>query len=112
MEMIKIIKNEIILYFTNAEFRKVALEEPKKYFPSYFFRDAKRLVKELQPEWLVKATKVGIRPQLISLSEKKLMMDFLVIKEKHSLHVLNAISPAFTSSMAFAKYLVAEYLQS
>lgn len=109
-EMIKIIFNEMVLYCVNPEFRKVALEEPKKYFSSYFYRDAKKLVKELQPEWLTRATKVGIRPQLINLRDKKLMMDFLVIQERHSLHVLNAISPAFTSSMAFAKYLVREYL--
>ena len=108
-EIFKIIKNEITLYFSNAEFRKVALEEPKKYLPSYFFRDAKRLVKELERDWMVRAPKVGIRPQLISLKEKKLMMDFLMIKERHSLHILNAISPAFTSSMAFAKYIVDSY---
>jgi L-2-hydroxyglutarate oxidase len=109
-EMFKIVMSEIILYFSNAEFRKVALEEPKKYLPSYFFRDAKKLVKELERDWMVRAPKVGIRPQLISLKDKKLLMDFLVIKERHSLHVLNAISPAFTSSMAFAKYIVGTYL--
>lgn len=105
-EIFHILRNEITLYFTNAEFRTVALEEPKKYFPSYFFRDAKKLVKTLEPEWLMKTAKAGIRPQLISLREKKLMMDFLVIKERHTLHILNAISPAFTSSMAFAKFVL------
>lgn len=109
-ELFKIIRNEIILYFTNAEFRGVAHEEPKKYLPSYFYRDAKKLVKELHPDWLMKSPKAGIRPQLISLREKKLMMDFLVVKEKHTLHVLNAISPAFTSSMAFAKHIAENYL--
>lgn len=110
-EVFKIISNEIMLYFTNAEFRTVAWDEPKKYIPAYFFRDAKKLVKELQPNWLTKTSKAGIRPQLISLREKKLMMDFLVIKERHSLHILNAISPAFTSSLAFAKYVIDNYLQ-
>lgn len=109
-EMFKIIGNEIVLCFTNAEFRSVALEEPKKYVPKYFYRDAKKLVKALEPEWLTKTSKAGIRPQLISLKEKKLMMDFLVMKERHSLHILNAISPAFTSSMAFSKYIIDKYL--
>lgn len=107
--MWKILWNELMLYCVNPEFRKVALEEPKKYFSKYFFRDAKKLVKELDPSWLTKATKVGIRPQLIHMKEKKLMMDFLVVKDRHSLHILNAISPAFTSSMAFAKYIVENY---
>ncbi|MBV9575120.1 MAG: L-2-hydroxyglutarate oxidase [Gammaproteobacteria bacterium] len=109
-EILKIILNECVLYCMNPEFRKVALEEPKKYFSHYFYRDAKKLVKELQPNWLTRATKVGIRPQLIHLRDKKLLMDFLVVQEKHTLHVLNAISPAFTSSMAFAKYVVTQYL--
>ena len=109
-ELFKIIRNEILLYFTNAEFRSVALSEPKKYIPSYFYHDAKKLVKELQPQWLVKSAKAGIRPQLISLRDKKLMMDFLVVKERHTLHILNAISPAFTSSMAFAKYIAGNFL--
>lgn len=110
-EALHIIKNQMLLYFTNAEFRKVSHEEPKKYISNYFYCDAKKLVKELQPAWLKPTAKVGIRPQLISLKEKKLMMDFLVVKERHSLHILNAISPAFTSSMAFAAYVVNKYLK-
>ncbi len=111
-ELVNIIKNEIILYCSNPLFRRVAHEEPKKYIAKYFYRDAKRLVKELQPNWLTRATKVGIRPQLINIRDKKLMMDFLVVQERHSVHVLNAISPAFTSSMAFAKYIVQMYIKS
>lgn len=111
-EAIKILLHEAKLFFANPQFRRVALTEPKKYLASYFYNDARKLVKELRPEWLAKTSKVGIRPQLVSLREKKLMMDFLVVRERHSLHVLNAISPAFTSSMAFAQYVVQEYFSS
>lgn len=108
----KILLKQVSLYFSNPEFRKVAHSEPKKYFSKYFYKDAKKLVKVLHPEWLVKASKVGIRPQLINIKDKKLMMDFLVVKDQHSLHILNAISPAFTSSIAFAKYIVENYYKS
>lgn len=108
-ECVSILWNEFKLFFTNSGFRSVALQEPKKYMSRYFYQDAKKLVKQLQPEWLTRATKVGIRPQLVNLKEKKLMMDFLVVNENHSLHVLNAISPAFTSSFAFAKYVTELY---
>jgi hypothetical protein len=37
-------------------------------------------------------------------------MDFSVIKDGCSIHILNAISPAFTSSMAFAEYIIKKYL--
>jgi L-2-hydroxyglutarate oxidase LhgO len=50
--------------------------------------------------------KVGIRPQLVHWPTRQLVMDFVVLTEGSSLHILNAISPAFTSSMSFAKYIV------
>ncbi|TAK79436.1 MAG: L-2-hydroxyglutarate oxidase [Gammaproteobacteria bacterium] len=111
-EAAKIITHQIAMFFTNEKFRSVALEEPKKYIFSYFFNDAKKLVKELKKEWIVPTGKVGIRPQLIDVKEKELLMDFLVLKDNHVLHILNAISPAFTSSMAFAKYVVNNYLMN
>ena len=33
-------------------------------------------------------------------------MDFIVLGDGDSVHVLNAISPGFTTSMAFSKYVV------
>lgn len=94
------------LFFTNVKFRQVALTEPKKYFASYFYRSSKQLVKELKPEWLMPSQKAGIRPQLVNWKTKELMMDFLVEKTERSLHLLNAISPAFTASMAMAEHIV------
>ena len=37
-----------------------------------------------------------------------LVQDFIVEHSKESTHILNAVSPAFTSSFAFAKYIVKE----
>ena len=110
-EFFKIIANEIILFCSNQAFRNVALTEIRKYTSTYFFNDANKIVKELQRSWLMPTSKVGIRPQLIDLKKKPLLMDFLILKERHTLHILNAISPAFTSSMAFAKHIVQNYLQ-
>ena len=96
----------------NRRISKCLLNLPWSYIPnlpSFFYRDAKKLVKVLRKEWLSRAAKVGIRPQLVNLKNKTLMMDFLVVNANHSLHVLNAISPAFTSSMAFAKYVMQHY---
>lgn len=109
LELFKILWREMRLFCENREFRNVALEEPKKYLTSYFFKDAKKLVKELKPEWLIRTGKSGIRPQLVRMRDWKLVTDFLILKERHSLHVLNAISPAFTSSMAMAGYIVNEF---
>ena len=108
-EVFKIIWHEVKLYCCNAHFRKVAHEEPKKYYPPYFYRDAKKLVRELEPTWLRPSAKVGIRPQLIDLRSHQLVMDFMVFKEREQIHILNAVSPAFTGSMAFAKHIVEHY---
>ena len=59
----------------------------------------------LTAEDLTPCDKVGIRPQLVNVKERRLALDFVVEKAEASLHVLNAISPAFTASFAFAAYL-------
>ena len=40
------------------------------------------------------------------IKNRKLMMDFEVIKGGKSLHILNSISPAWTSSFSLAEYYV------
>jgi L-2-hydroxyglutarate oxidase len=49
---------------------------------------------------------VGIRPQLVDIKTGELEMDYVLSRAPNSMHVLNAISPAFTSSFAFARTIV------
>ncbi len=105
-----IILTSLQLFFSNPQFRQVALTEPRKYFSGYFYRCASELVKKCESGWLLSSQKCGIRPQLIDRETKKLMMDFVVEKTENSLHLLNLISPAFTSSMTMAKDTVNRYL--
>jgi L-2-hydroxyglutarate oxidase LhgO len=98
------------LFFTNAKFRTVALSEPRKYVPAFFHRDAARLVKSYDPALFPRADKVGIRPQLVDWRTKELVMDFLVEVKDAGVHVLNPISPAFTSSMDLARTVVRDHL--
>jgi L-2-hydroxyglutarate oxidase LhgO len=96
------------LFLTNPKFRTVALSEPRKYVPAFFHRDAARLVKTYDPSLFPRADKVGIRPQLVDWRTKELVMDFLVEARDGTVHVLNPISPAFTSSMDLARTIVRE----
>jgi len=48
----------------------------------------------------------GIRAQLVSKKNKNLVMDFIIEKRENSLHILNAVSPAFTSSLSFTNYVL------
>lgn len=111
-ESLRILFDDVRLFFLNPKFRTIALTEPRKYLARYFFEDAKSLVKALRPEDLGPCRKVGIRPQLVDWEKKELVIDFLVLQDQESVHILNAISPAFTSSMAFAEHVVSEYLGS
>lgn len=87
----------------NPQFRALAREELRKYLPSRFFADCARLMRGLSPGDIEPCPKVGIRPQLVDTVTRALVMDFLVETDGPAVHVLNAISPAFTSSMAFAR---------
>jgi len=104
LETLSIIFRDGILFFENESFRNTALSEVRKYSKRFFFNEAKSLINELKMSDLEDTDKVGIRPQLVHWPTKKLVTDFLLIKDGSTLHILNAISPAFTSSMAFAKY--------
>lgn len=105
LEALEILVRDARLFLTNAAFRSVALSEPRKYRFKAFFEDAARLVSGLAPEDIAPSSKVGIRPQLVDLESGRMVMDFLVERGESELHVLNAISPAFTSSMALAARL-------
>jgi L-2-hydroxyglutarate oxidase LhgO len=111
-EAARILGEDAVLFLRNRKFRTIALEEPRKYFPAWFHRDAARLVRDYDPRLFVAADKVGIRPQLVDWRTKELVMDFVVEARDASVHVLNPISPAFTSSMDLARRVVAEHFRS
>ncbi|HTG82457.1 MAG TPA: L-2-hydroxyglutarate oxidase [Geobacteraceae bacterium] len=104
-----ILLEDLVMFLANPQFRSVALTEPRKYIPRYLYRDAARLVKELSPADVEPSAKVGIRPQLVDWETKRLVMDFMVVPAGTSLHILNPISPAFTSSMELAREIVREH---
>jgi L-2-hydroxyglutarate oxidase LhgO len=108
-EVFAILARDLQLFFRDPLFRGIALSEPRKYAFKHFFEDAGKLVKELAPEDVINCSKAGIRPQLIDIRKGGLVMDFVVERTERSLHVLNAISPAFTASMAFVKMLADEH---
>jgi len=52
----------------------------------------------------------GIRAQLVHLPSGKLEQDFVVRKYLNSVHVLNAVSPGWTSAIPFGKWVVEKHL--
>ena len=47
----------------------------------------------------------GIRPQLVDINKLEFVNDFLLERTGNIVHVVNAVSPAFTSALSFASYL-------
>lgn len=98
-------------YLGNKQgFRRLVSQEGRRFIRRYFAQAAQALVPAIRAEHLLPCDKVGIRAQLLDTTSNELVMDFLVERTPNSTHVLNAVSPAFTSSFAFAK-LVLDPLQ-
>ncbi|RMG57871.1 MAG: L-2-hydroxyglutarate oxidase [Deltaproteobacteria bacterium] len=100
-----ILLTDALLFLKNPAFRRLAIEETRKYIPSRFFKDASRLVRGLTPEDIVPSEKAGIRAQLVDRETGDLVTDFVVESTEESVHILNPISPAFTSSMSIARQI-------
>jgi (S)-2-hydroxyglutarate dehydrogenase len=100
------------LYWENPQgFRNFTHEEAFRYFKPVFIKAAKALVPSLQSHHVLPSEKVGIRPQFLNVKTGTLVMDFLVETAPGAVHILNAISPAFTSAFAFAEFVLDNYIQ-
>ena len=87
-------------------FRDLALSEIKKYSRKYMATQAKRLVKTLDLSKFSRWGRPGIRAQLLDTKTRTLVSDFRVEGDQESIHILNAVSPAFTASLPFARWTI------
>ncbi len=99
--ILKIILNENNL-------RNLAIIEFKNLFLSYVMKSSNVYFKH-KPVKIELSSKVGIRSQIFDKNNKKLFNDFVVIKQNNTIHILNAISPAWTSSFAMAEFICEKY---
>lgn len=95
-----------LLFYNSFSFHRLAWQETQKYFKPIMLKDAEGLTHKLAklPHWHWGAA--GIRAQLVNTRQGTLEMDFKYCGDKQSFHILNAVSPAFTCSMAFSKHIV------
>ncbi len=106
-EFTEIINYEARMFLSNSSnFRKLTFEEIKKHYGKYLRRQAARLVRSVDLDKFGTFLKPGIRAQLLDTESLALVMDFVVEEGPRSMHVLNAVSPAFTCSFSFAKFVV------
>lgn len=106
-EALSILLTEAGLFLRNDfEFREIAAEEMKKYLRSVLVRQAARLVDGTPMDSFRTWGTPGIRAQLFHKKERRMLMDFHLEGDERSLHILNAVSPAFTCALPFAEYVL------
>ena len=91
-------------------FRRLAWQEGRRYFKPWFTKAAQAVLPRLKSEHLLPTDKVGIRAQMLDKDTGRLVTDFLVERGPHSTHILNAISPAWTSAFPFARYVCDNFI--
>ena len=88
----------------------LALTELPKISTRRLVREGHELTNGLSDSIEWKKKKPGIRAQLVNLEKRSFEMDFVVESYNEFVHVLNAVSPGWTSALPFAKYIVQNYL--
>ncbi|NBO19032.1 MAG: L-2-hydroxyglutarate oxidase [Proteobacteria bacterium] len=109
-EMAHILRWQADLFLRNSfGFRSFAFEEMSKYRKAVLIRHAFEMVRNLDATKFNQWGRPGIRAQLLNTKTRALVQDFLVEGDGKSVHVLNAVSPAFTSSLPFSEWIVREW---
>jgi L-2-hydroxyglutarate oxidase LhgO len=80
--------------------------ELPKYSRKKLLAEAARLVPAVNSQDFHQKGRPGVRAQLLHVPTGRLEMDFVVHHGVYSTHLLNAVSPAWTSSLAVADYVV------
>jgi (S)-2-hydroxyglutarate dehydrogenase len=105
-ELAEVVHDDMVLFANDARFRRHAMREPWKILRRVLVRHAAHLAKDIRVADFKEWGRPGIRAQLFDRVEKRLVMDFCFEGDEKSLHILNAVSPAFTCSWAFAKHVL------
>lgn len=105
-------KQTRLLLNNSFNFRELAIHELNKYYKPRLIKLASQLTQTLSADQFTHWGKAGIRAQLLNRNTNTLEMDFLIENDAKSLHVLNAVSPAYTCSLAFASYVVSKLEQA
>ncbi len=105
-ELVDVLVRQAGLFlFSEFDFKRLAFEEIQKYSRTHLVKLATSLMEGITPERYETWGKPGIRAQLLDTKKRRLEMDFVLEGDSRSMHVLNAVSPAFTCSLPFADYV-------
>jgi L-2-hydroxyglutarate oxidase LhgO len=111
-DLVEILWYEAKLFVTDRfHFRALAFEEFAKYSKRHLAALARGMVKEIDPAKFDRWSTPGIRAQLLDTRTLELVQDFVVEGDDTSIHVLNAVSPAFTCALPFTEWVVEKFVE-
>lgn len=80
--------------------------EVPKYWRRHLVKQAAAMVPSIRPADFRVKGKPGVRAQMWSIPHRRLEMDFVVRGDARSTHLLNVVSPGWTSALAVAEHVV------
>ncbi len=92
-------------------FRRHALSEVRKLSRHHLVGLAGQLAEDIDPSDYTDWGRPGIRAQLVDRTSGQMVDDFVLEGDNESMHILNAVSPAFTCALPFAA-VVADRIES
>lgn len=101
-----LLSSRALLRSNSVDLLSLAQEEVLKLFTKPLLKRTQKLSDSLQinKNWVKHPS--GIRAQIINTKTKTIEMDYIVESDKNVVHVLNAVSPGWTSSLPFARWVV------
>ena len=95
-----------LLKSDSVDLIRLAKEEALKLFTKPLLKRTRKLSNSLDSnnDWVKYPS--GIRAQIINTKTKAIEMDYIIKADKNVVHILNAVSPGWTSSIPFAHWVV------
>ena len=106
-ELIEFFNSSNALLKSNSfDLRELVKEEALKLFKKPLLKRTRKLSNSLDSntDWVKYPS--GIRAQIINTKTKAIEMDYIVKSDKNVVHILNAVSPGWTSAIPFARWVV------
>ncbi len=95
-----------LYYSNNGGFRGYIHNQSLQNIPLIMIKEAKKIIPKITLNQIEPSKKVGIRSQLYNSTKNRFEDDFICKNGFHSTHLMNAISPAFTSSFSLADLII------
>ena len=101
-----IVASKSMMKSKSMDFRSLAFTELLKQFKFKVVSNSKYLSDTIKLNNGWEKYPAGIRAQIVNLENNSLEMDYIVRSDKNVVHVLNAVSPGWTSALPFGRWVV------